>query len=103
MYYSIWKMRDPFEITHMSLPCPVCRELNEQGPSCRRCKADLTLLFAIDAQRQARLAAAATAATQCRFDLAAGYLEQADAIRHGSDVAQLQAVLALLRRDFDGA
>lgn len=83
--------------------CPVCRAANDAGPTCRRCRADLSLLFALDAQRQARLAAATTAAAEGRLDSAARYAEQADEIRHGTDVSELQAAIALLRRDFAGA
>jgi hypothetical protein len=61
------------------------------------------MLFALDTQRQARLTAAFAAVANRHFDSAAGYAIQADEIRHGTDVAQLHAVLALLRRDFDGA
>src|SRR5262249_17865113 len=31
--------------------CPVCKAENAQGPACRRCKADLSLLFAVEARR----------------------------------------------------
>ena len=99
MCYSTWKMRE----IDMPLPCPVCRAANDQGPTCRRCRADLSLLFALDAQRQARLAVAASAAAQGRLDSAARHADQADAIRHGADVCELQAAVALLRRDFEAA
>jgi hypothetical protein len=61
------------------------------------------MLFTLDTQRQARLAAALAAVANRHFDKAAGYANQADEIRHGIGVAQLQAVLALLQRDFDSA
>ena len=32
--------------------CPVCRATNDQGAQCRRCKADLGLLFRLEAQRK---------------------------------------------------
>jgi hypothetical protein len=35
-----------------SMRCPVCRAEVEQGPQCRRCRADLSLLFALDRQRR---------------------------------------------------
>jgi hypothetical protein len=38
--------------------CPVCKADNAQGPQCRRCKADLTVLFDLEAARRARLDAA---------------------------------------------
>ena len=33
--------------------CPACKADNAQGPACRRCKADLSLLFALEARRTA--------------------------------------------------
>ena len=38
--------------------CPVCKADNSQGPQCRRCKADLSLLFALEEQRRRTLAEA---------------------------------------------
>ena len=35
----------------MALRCPVCKAENAQGPNCRRCKADLSLLFALEDRR----------------------------------------------------
>ena len=32
--------------------CPVCRADNDQGPQCRRCRADLASLFALEDQRR---------------------------------------------------
>lgn len=32
--------------------CPVCRAENDRGPNCRRCRADLSLLFALEKQRR---------------------------------------------------
>ncbi len=36
------------------LSCPVCKAENAQGPFCRRCKADLSLLFSLRQQLRAR-------------------------------------------------
>ena len=36
----------------MSVTCPCCRAATESGPACRRCKADLGLLFALEQQRR---------------------------------------------------
>lgn len=87
----------------MSLTCPVCRAGNDAGPNCRRCKADLSLLFAVDAEREARLAAAREALAQGQPILASQQVRQAEDLRHGPDAAKLGAVLALLRRDFSEA
>ena len=42
----------------MPIPCPCCKASNDTGPSCRRCKADLSLLLAIEAERSELLEAA---------------------------------------------
>jgi hypothetical protein len=87
----------------MSLTCPVCRAVNEGGPSCRRCRADLSLLFAVEAQREARLAAARLALAQGQPVLASHQARQADELRHGADAAKLSAIVALMQRDFGEA
>src|SRR5579871_4077912 len=84
----------------MSLQCPVCRAGNEQGPSCRRCKADLSLLFAIEAQRSRLIASARAAIAEARLANAADAVRKASELRRGADLARLDAVIALLRRDF---
>ena len=40
--------------------CPACKADNAQGPACRRCKADLSPLWALEARREALLALAGT-------------------------------------------
>jgi hypothetical protein len=87
----------------MSLFCPVCRAGNDAGPSCRRCKADLSMLFTIEAQREAHLGAAREAIAQGRPVLASLEVRKADELRRGADAARLAAVAALLHRDFDQA
>lgn len=87
----------------MSLICPVCRAANEAGPNCRRCKADLSLLFNVEAQRSARLSAARIALAQGQPVLAFHEARRADELRHGADVAKFNAVLALLQKDFSEA
>ena len=65
------------------IACPLCRAVNESGPNCRRCRADLSLLFTVDRQRDAALAAALQALAGGRLDDARRRLEQAEAIRPG--------------------
>lgn len=36
----------------MNITCPCCRAANASGPQCRRCKADLGLLFALEEQNE---------------------------------------------------
>jgi hypothetical protein len=45
----------------VTVRCPACRAENTTGPHCRRCRADLELLFALE-DRRARLLADARAA-----------------------------------------
>jgi hypothetical protein len=84
----------------MPLTCPVCRAINDQGPNCRRCKADLSLLFTIEAQRAACVALARAALAQGRLDFSLVQMRRAGELRWGPDLARLGAVLALMRRDF---
>ena len=39
--------------------CPCCKANNDSGPACRRCKADLSLLFAFEKQNTPQHAVAA--------------------------------------------
>jgi hypothetical protein len=87
----------------MSISCPLCKAANDTGSHCRRCRADLSLLFAVEAQRQAHFAQARAALAQDEPILASHEAQRADESRHGPDLARFQAVLALLRRDFGEA
>ena len=84
----------------MTIPCPCCRASNE-SPVCRRCRADLSLLAAIEARREYLLEAA-------RVKLGRGedtwtMIEEAASLRNGSDAAQLRAVAALIRGEYAAA
>ena len=87
----------------MSIRCPVCRAVNEAGPACRRCKADLSLLFALEAERDALLAAAHRDAAEGRYAAAAAEANRAHELRRGESSARLRAALRLLAGDFAGA
>jgi len=87
----------------MPLACPACRASNDAGPACRRCKADLALCFAVEAQRDRALAAARFALAQGNFDAAFAHVRQAARLRRGTDADALRAVLHLLRREFASA
>jgi hypothetical protein len=83
--------------------CPVCNADNSQGPLCRRCRADLTLLFGLEAQ-QARLLLQARAALRTGDALRAEQMAASAAEEHDtSEVRQLLALCRLWRRDFAGA
>ncbi|HEV3146006.1 MAG TPA: hypothetical protein VGZ47_19120 [Gemmataceae bacterium] len=87
----------------MPLTCPVCRALNEQPLVCRRCKADLSLCWAVLAQREYHVAAAKAALAQRNVKAAAYHLDEAEIAQKGADLHRLRAVWHLLSRDFDSA
>lgn len=80
--------------------CPVCRADNNQPPHCRRCRADLTLLFALEEERRHALAAAGACVARGQLGRALDLANGAAALRRGGDADQLLAVIHLLRRDF---
>ncbi len=85
------------------LRCPVCRAENALGPSCRRCKADLSLLFELDEQRLATLAAARVAAGRGDWRSFGAWATRADALRSNDETRRLVAVACLLQGDYAGA
>jgi hypothetical protein len=87
----------------MTLRCPVCRAENATGPACRRCRADLSLLAAVEARRDHHLAAARAAIADGRFDDGIEELSRAEELRHGPDIRRLRACALLLAGDFPSA
>jgi hypothetical protein len=83
--------------------CPVCRAENDQGPQCRRCRADLGLLFRLEEQRDRALAAARHSLAEADAWLALAHLDEAEELRQDQESRRLRAVTCLLMRDFDGA
>jgi hypothetical protein len=83
--------------------CPACRAENAQGPACRRCRADLSLLFALEERRAWALAEARRLLAAGRPDEAGAMADEADGLRSDDESRQLQAVTRLMRRDFAGA
>jgi len=83
--------------------CPVCRAENTAGPQCRRCRADLSLLFALEGQRAHWLAAAQAALTRADGSEVLRFAAAAQQLRDGEDVRRLHALGHLLRRDFAAA
>jgi hypothetical protein len=84
----------------MILCCPVCRAENASGPNCRRCRADLSLLFTLEAQRRRLLALACQAAKRGDGAALANLAAQADALRYGEDSHRLLALGRLLQGRF---
>jgi hypothetical protein len=80
--------------------CPVCRAENDRGPQCRRCRADLTLLFRLEGQRSGLVERARNELARGRPEEALALLDDAEALRRGDDLCPLRAAAHLLRRDF---
>jgi hypothetical protein len=83
--------------------CPVCRAAVANGPHCRRCRADLTLLFALEAQRQGALRDAYRALADADWRRLLGHAERAHILRQDEDTRRLLALGYLLCRDFASA
>lgn len=87
----------------MPVPCPCCKAANDAGPNCRRCKADLSLLFAIDDERTQLVARARELTVQSRFPDSLACLDRAAQLRAGDDVRRARAAVLLLARAFPAA
>jgi hypothetical protein len=86
-----------------AIRCPVCRADNREGLACRRCRADLSLLFRLEQRRERALDRARQYAL---IGEAGGVLREAGRaheLRRGEDSRQLLALGHLLARDFAGA
>ncbi len=86
----------------MTIACPCCRASNETA-TCRRCKADLSLLAMVEARRRYWIEAARAALSGGDGIAAEAALAEAAGLRGGADVAQLRALAALLKGDYAGA
>jgi hypothetical protein len=86
--------------------CPVCKAENApaipgEGPLlCRRCKADLTLLFQLEQQRDQALSEAHAALAAGQWARAVTQAQAADWMRSDEDSRRLLAVAHLLNRNF---
>jgi hypothetical protein len=80
--------------------CPVCKVENAQGPSCRRCKADLSLLFGLEEERERALAAVRAEMAAGRWWAAHGEARRADHLRSDEESRRLRAVTAMMEGDF---
>lgn len=87
----------------MALRCPVCKADNAAGPNCRRCKADLALLFTLEQQRREAIAQCRLALREGRLREAATHASTADHLHRDEESQQLVALTALLCRDYHRA
>jgi hypothetical protein len=83
--------------------CPVCRAAVDYEPVCRRCRADLSLLFTIEEQRVCHVAAARDALQQGEWDTALAQAAEAASLRCDDESRMLEAAAHLLRGDFPAA
>jgi len=86
----------------MTLTCPCCRAANETA-TCRRCRADLSLLAAVEVRRAFHVLSAQRFAANVRAGEALTHVARAEVLRPGADLAQLRAALLLLQGDYAGA
>jgi hypothetical protein len=86
-----------------AIRCPACKAENTEGPACRRCRADLSLLFALEEQRARTLAETRRRLADGRTSAADALADEADWMRSDAESRRLRAATRLMRRDFAGA
>lgn len=85
-----------------TLTCPACRAENATT-TCRRCRADLSLLFAVERRRGQWLREAARFIRHGDGYRAWDRLRKARALRPGRDLAPLECLASLMEGDFETA
>ena len=83
----------------MALRCPVCKADNTTGPTCRRCKADLSLVFALEDHRAVALSEAKDALDERQYAEAHSAALRADHLRRDEVSNRLVALTAILCGD----
>ncbi len=86
----------------MTLTCPCCKAANA-ADTCRRCKADLSLLAAVEAAREHHVTLARRFAAELRTPDALAHLASAAALRPAADLDSPRAALLLLDGRFADA
>lgn len=86
----------------MTLTCPCCRAANT-ADTCRRCKADLSLLAAVEAAREHHVVLSRRFAAELRSAEALAHLDHAAALRPGDDLRQLRSAVLLMGGRFADA
>src|SRR5262245_19263000 len=86
----------------MTLACPVCRADND-ARTCRRCRADLGLLWDLEEQREECLRQASLAWRQGDIDRMKRAVDDAGRLRHGPDLASRKALAHLVAGEFAAA
>jgi hypothetical protein len=85
------------------LRCPVCRAQLEQGPQCRRCRADLSLLFTLRDQCERALQTAYACVARGQLGEAREMAEEVEAMRQDEESRRLRVLLHLLSGEFEQA
>jgi hypothetical protein len=83
----------------MTLACPACRAENSQR-TCRRCRADLGMLWDLEARRDRLLIEAAGALRERDWARAVDLAQAVLQLRNGADAVRLIACAYLLRGKF---
>jgi predicted amidophosphoribosyltransferase len=87
----------------MPLSCPVCKADNSVAPNCRRCKADLSLLWALEDQRASLIAEARQLYELANYQEALRSVQSAIDLRDGPDTQRWLAILNVLTERFGEA
>lgn len=85
------------------IPCPVCRAENTSGPGCRRCRADLTLIFDLQLHHDELLTRAKQFAAAGNWPEVVAIAEQAVNLRKDSASLQVAAIGWLMLGDYPRA
>jgi hypothetical protein len=83
----------------MTIACPACRAENSDR-ICRRCRADLGLLWDLEIERQRLMADAGDALRRCDWARVIDLSENVRQLRDGPDAARLIACAYLIRGKF---
>jgi hypothetical protein len=83
--------------------CPACNARQEISDTCRRCRADLTLLRRTAQAWRSHRRRCLNALSANQRDAALHAAEQCDALFPSRETARLLALCQLLRRDFPAA
>lgn len=70
---------------------------------CRRCRADMGLMFSIEARREFLMDESLRLARAGRIEPALKALDEVDSLRMGDDARRTRAAVLVLCRDFPGA
>jgi hypothetical protein len=84
----------------MSLACPVCRADNSEPGNCRRCRADLSLLWSVAAERRRLLDVCRQAACAGDGEEVIRQAGRAHALRRGEDTHRYLALGHLLQEHY---